>query len=75
MNRPQLGSSSWAPQVSTWEATQESINLSGVPVNVAGQCGVDKGQVGERPKLRLIHGKGMGNMGARKKPALTVVSR
>jgi predicted dehydrogenase len=65
----------WAEVASTWEATQESINLSGVPVNVVAQSGDCKEQVGERPKLRLIHGKGMGNIGARKKPALTVVSR
>jgi predicted dehydrogenase len=71
----QGNASFWAEVAAAWEATQESIDLSGAPVNVVGQSLGDKAQVGSRPKLRLIHGKGMGNIGTRKKPALTVVSR
>ncbi len=35
----------------------------------------EKRAVGERPKLRLIRGKGMGTVDARKRPALTLVPR
>ena len=65
----------WAEVALVWEAVQESVRLDGMPVNVNATLEREKRAVGERPKLRLIHGKGMGTVDARKRPALTLVPR
>lgn len=65
----------WAEVALVWEAVQESVRLSGMPVNVDAALERDRKVVGERPKLRLIHGKGMGTIDARRRPALTLVPR
>jgi hypothetical protein len=46
-----------------------------MPVSVNIASAREKRAVGERPKLRLIRGKGMGTVEARKRPALTLVPR
>jgi hypothetical protein len=58
-----------------WEAVQESIRLDGMPISLNAASERERRAVGERPKLRLIHGKGMGTVDVRKRPALTLVPR
>ncbi len=65
----------WANIARTWEGVQESIRLEGMPVSVRPVDELEKRAVGARPKLRLIHGKGMGTAGTQKRPALTLVPR
>jgi len=65
----------WADIALAWEAVQESVRLEGMPVSINGASEREKRAVGERPKLRLIRGKGMGTVDARKRPALTLVPR
>ena len=65
----------WAEVALAWEAVEESVRLSGMPVTVAAVSERDRKAVGERPKLRLIHGKGMGEADAHERPALTLVPR
>ena len=64
----------WADVALVWEAVQESMRLEGMPVSVHAAVR-DKKAVGERPKLRLIRGKGMGATDTHKRPALTLVPR
>ncbi|HUS81796.1 MAG TPA: hypothetical protein VM013_00890 [Dehalococcoidia bacterium] len=66
---------SWAEVALVWEAVQESMRLDGMPVSLNAAAERERRAVGERPKLRLIHGKGMGTVDARKRPALTLVPR
>ena len=65
----------WADVARAWEAVQESIRLEGMPVSIDPVLEREKRALGARPKLRLIHGKGMGTAGAQKRPALTLVPR
>jgi predicted dehydrogenase len=65
----------WSEVALVWEAVQESVRLEGMPVDVSASLERGKRAVGERPKLRLIHGKGTGTVEARKRPALTLVPR
>ncbi len=65
----------WADVALVWEAVQESVRLEGMPVSINAASEREKRAVGERPKLRLIRGKGMGTVDARKRPALTLVPR
>jgi predicted dehydrogenase len=65
----------WSDVALVWEAVQESVRLEGMPVSVNIASAREKRAVGERPKLRLIRGKGMGTVDARKRPALTLVPR
>ena len=65
----------WSDVASTWEAAEQSMALSGMPVNVAAALGSGQDQARGRPKLRLIRGRGIGSVGDGKRPALTVVSR
>jgi predicted dehydrogenase len=65
----------WSEVALVWEAAQESIRLEGMPVDVSATLDRNKRVAGERPKLRLIRGKGMGTVEARKRPALTLVPR
>jgi predicted dehydrogenase len=65
----------WADVALVWEAVQESVRLEGMPVSIDAASEREKRAVGERPKLRLIRGKGMGTVDARKRPALTLVPR
>ena len=63
----------WAEVASAWEAAEQSMALSGMPVTVAPGSGQDQARA--RPKLRLIRGRGIGSVAGSKRPALTVVSR
>jgi predicted dehydrogenase len=65
----------WADVALVWEAVQESVRLEGMPASINAASEREKRAVGERPKLRLIRGKGMGTVDARKRPALTLVPR
>lgn len=65
----------WTDVALVWEAVQESVRLEGMPVAVKAASAHEKRAVGQRPKLRLIRGKGMGTIDARKRPALTLVPR
>ncbi len=71
----QSNASFWAEVALAWEAAQQSMALSGVPVSVAGTSGSEMEQARGRPKLKLIRGKGAGKISGDKKPALTLVSR
>lgn len=71
----QTNASFWAEVALIFEAVQESIRLGGMPVNLNAATEPQRRVAGERPKLRLIHGKGTGDIEARKRPALTLVPR
>jgi len=65
----------WAGIALVWEAVQESLRLDGMPVAMNAGQERERRVAGERPKLRLIRGKGMGSIDERKRPALTLVPR
>jgi hypothetical protein len=65
----------WAEVALVFEATQESIRLGGMPISLDSASEPQRRVAGERPKLRLIHGKGNGQAETRKRPALTLVPR
>lgn len=63
----------WAEVASTWEAAQQSMALSGAPVGVTAGLGGETAR--KHPQLKLIRGRGVGNISQGKRPILTVVSR
>jgi hypothetical protein len=65
----------WVEVALVWEAAQESMRLDGMPVSLNAAQERERRVAGERPRLRLIHGKGMGTLDTRKRPALTLVPR
>lgn len=71
----QTNASFWAEVALVFEAAQESIRLGGMPISLDAAAEPQRRVAGERPKLRLIHGKGTGDAEARKRPALTLVPR
>jgi hypothetical protein len=71
----QTNASFWAEVALVLEAAQESIRLGGMPISLNATAEPQRRVAGERPKLRLIHGKGTGDVEARKRPALTLVPR
>ncbi len=71
----QANVTSWADVALAFEAAQESIRLGGMPTPLDSSIESQRRVVGERPKLRLIHGKGGDHVDARKRPALTLVPR
>ncbi|MGD0115084.1 MAG: hypothetical protein ABSC13_03660 [Dehalococcoidia bacterium] len=71
----QTNAAFWAEVALVFEAAQESIRLGGMPISLDSAAEPQRRVAGERPKLRLIHGKGTGDVEARKRPALTLVPR
>jgi predicted dehydrogenase len=68
----QSNASFWADVTLAWEAVEESIRLSGAPTSLGEP---EEGRDGVRPRLRLIRGKGLGDVDGRKRPSLTLVTR
>jgi len=62
----------FATVASIWDAVQQSIAKSGVPVEVSASPAEQRATA--RPKLRLIRGRGTGAISDGKRPVLTVVS-